>query len=310
MPRYRLIDTYPAFRRWWRVARSQPVREQVDSWRREYLGPWPELFQKQADAYAEDQVDWRSVAVRRVFPRLAERLGRIPKVRQRLLAALPRSVARVEDALGLDLPVTFVLHVGLGCGAGWATAWDGRPAVLLGLESAAELGWTDAGSATALLVHELAHLAHGRRRGPRSRPAPGARDRSWESLYTEGFATRVELVLAAPELRRARSPKLRWAAACAARQPRLARRFLRAADAGGPTRAFFGSWYRVEGLAEAGYYLGSEVVRRWEAQADWRAIAGWPDGLVRRRARPILRALAAEAPQPPRAGPGRSSVGR
>ena len=52
---------------------------------------------------------------------------------------------------GIDFPITFVIHVGIGCGAGWATRFRGRPAVLFGLENATEVGWRDATTLTALV---------------------------------------------------------------------------------------------------------------------------------------------------------------
>jgi hypothetical protein len=56
--------------------------------------------------------------------------------------------------------VVLVIYVGLENGAGWVTTLQGKPAVLLGLESIAECGWTDPQTLAGLVAHELGHVIH------------------------------------------------------------------------------------------------------------------------------------------------------
>jgi hypothetical protein len=85
--------------------------------------------------------------------------------------------------------VTFVIYVGIGCGAGWATTFGDSPAVLFGLENIAERGWEDPGTILGLVAHELGHLVHfaWRLRGGKS-----AGSGPWWQLYEEGFAQECE----------------------------------------------------------------------------------------------------------------------
>ena len=46
-----LVDTFPAFQEFWKVARDQPVERQITLWEREYMAPWPELLAKQKENY-------------------------------------------------------------------------------------------------------------------------------------------------------------------------------------------------------------------------------------------------------------------
>ena len=292
VPRYEVIDTFPAFRRFWRDARRLPIDQQLEAWGRDYLGPWPELRRKQIANYADDRVDWKAVARRRIFPALDRRLPRMRKVRDALRRAIPVAVRRCQARWGLDFPVLFVIHVGIGCGAGWATTYRRTPAVLFGVENAAELAWTDPATVVALVEHELAHLLHARWR--RRAGLGGLEDHRgpWWQLYEEGWATRCELLLGSSGLHHAKGRTSDWLGWCRANRARLASRFLRAVSARATTRRFFGSWYSIDGYIETGYFLGSEVTREWEARSSLHQIALWTPDQVRRRARASLRRMA------------------
>lgn len=295
MSRYEILDTLPTFNRFWRRARSLPVESQVDAWKRDYLRRWPELFRMQVADYRRQGVDWRRVARVRIFPRLDERIARMSLVRSRLRRAIPIAVARFRDRLGLDFPVRFVIHVGVGCGAGWATTFGGRPAVLFGLENAAELGWTDSNSAVALVEHELAHLLHDRwRREARLRRVGDYRG-AWWQLYEEGFATYCELKLGPIGNHHSTETSRDWLEWCRKNRSRLATRYLAAVSSRRPTRQFFGSWNNIAGYINTGYYLGAEVIRDWESRASLREVASWTSDQVRRRARSSLERMVADA---------------
>lgn len=213
-------------------------------------------------------------------------------VRRQLLRCIPAAVERCHASFGIDFPITFVIHVGIGCGAGWATRFRGRPAVLFGLENATEVGWRDATTITALVEHEISHLIHDqwRRRGGR-----GGIERhrgAWWQLYTEGFATACELKLGAIGTHHSTRSGERWLEWCASHRYRLASLFLRSVRHPQRIRRFFGSWYPLQGHIETGYYLGSEVIREWERTAGLREIARWEYPRVRRRARLTLETLA------------------
>lgn len=293
MAEYELIDTFPAFERFWRQARRWPVDRQIERWRRDYLAPWPELLRKQTDNYQETGVDWRAVARRRIFPALDERLPRMRHARRALQKTLPVALQLCRERLGLDFPPRFVIHVGIGCGAGWATTFGKRPAVLFGLENAAELGWTDPPTLAALVEHEIAHLLHDRWRRRARLGGLGGHRGPWWQLYEEGFATYCELLLSPSGRHHSTRGTTDWLDWCRKNRSRLASLFLHAATARKSTRRFFGSWYNVDGHIETGYFLGSEVLREWASRSSLREVAVWTSGQVRRRARTSLGRMAA-----------------
>lgn len=293
MAAYEVLDTFPAFDRVWRKVRTLPPEQQLASWRRDYLRPWPELFRKQAADYRDQGVAWRDVALHRIFPHLDARLARMRKVRASILRAIPGAVSRCRAKLGLDFPVTFVIHVGIGGGAGWSTTFGGRPAVLFGLENAAELGWTDSVTAAALVAHEIAHLLHERWRRRSGLPGADGRPGPWWRLYEEGFATYCELDLGPIGNHHSTERGQNWLGWCRANRRRLATLFLRTVTSRRPTHRFFGSWNHVDDYIDTGYYLGSEVIRDGASRYSLREIACWSSGTVRLRARNTLRRMSA-----------------
>lgn len=293
MASYRVLDTFPAFDRFWRRGRSLRVDQAIESWWQDYLRPWPELFRKQVADYRHQGIDWRQIARGRVFPTLDERLPRMRAMRTSIRRAIPVAVRRSQERLGLDFPLTFVIHVGIGCGAGWATTFDGRPAVLLGLENAAEVSWTDPTTAAALVAHEVAHLLHDRwRQEARLRGIEGHRGPWWQ-LYEEGFATYCELELGSIGHHHSAGPARDWLDWCRENRRRLASSFLRRVSSRRSVHPFFGSWNRVDGHINTGYYLGSEMIRDGRVRYSLREIACWTPDEVRRRGRASLRRMAA-----------------
>ena len=296
MVEYELLDTFPSFRSYWRRARRWPVGRQIDAWSQEYLAAFPELLTKQISSYQTDGIDWKTVARRRIFPSLDERFAGMVRVRRALRGSIPTAVQRCRDRLGLDFPITFVIHVGIGCGAGWATTFEEKPAVLFGLENAAELGWTDRTTVVALIEHEIAHLLHERWR--REARLGGLEDHRgpWWQLYEEGFATRCELLLGPPGRHHSTEQTRDWLSWCREHRSRLASLYLRAGSSRRSWRRFFGSWRNVDGYVDTGYFLGSEVIREWHSHVSLREIAVWTTDQIRRRSRASLRRMAAEVP--------------
>jgi hypothetical protein len=260
--RMELIDTFPAFERYWVLVEHRPIAEQVDRWRSEYMSAWPELLRKQTEEYRRRGVNWKRIARARIFPQLPARLDRMRRLHADLVRELPRAWSRTRAALKVHFPIRFVIYVGLGCGMGWATRLGEVPAVLFGLENAVEMtsgswrGWP-----RSVVPHEVAHLVHDewRRRAGRSLLDEG-RGPYWH-LYEEGFATECERRIATARAFRLRTGKKDWIGWCERNRGKLARRFLRDVEARRSVRRFFGSWYDIQGHVECGYYLGAEAVR-------------------------------------------------
>ena len=189
------------------------------------------------------------------------------RARKELRVIWPRVLRRAAEALGFREEVVAVVHVGIGCGAGWATDYGGRPAVLFGLEMIAELGWDVPERLEGLCAHELGHLIH---RAWRGEPLEPLEERPAGLLYTEGLAQRLEgLLLGREPFHQADAG---WHDRCGALFFEIAREYLARLD-GGDVRKFFGSWFDFRGVKYAGYFLGHRFIRRLEAEKPLREIA-------------------------------------
>lgn len=267
-----IVDTFADFVGYWQRAKDRSLEAQVHGWQDGYMAAWPELLQKQLDDYAEQAESWQAVAQAHVFPFLAERLPAMKAAHANLLRLGPDVVTKARQHFGFQWPLTFVIYVGIGCGAGWVTEYGGRPAVLFGLENIAECGWSQPPALTGLVAHELGHLVHfAWRAGQSLDHGQGA----WWQLLSEGFAQRCEHLILGQESWHMRLGKTTedWLAWCRGHEPWLAQSFLEAADGNHSMRPFFGSWYDIRGHKQTGYYLGHQLIGRLEGQLSLQEIA-------------------------------------
>ena len=288
----KILDTFPAFERYWQGVRSRPLSVQIDRWENEYMAEWPELLEKLKQNYSEEGVDWERIARSRIFPHLAERLPWMRTLHRRLVRSLPRSWAKSRRVLNLDFPVFFVIYVGIGVGAGWATRYGGTPACLFGLENATEIDPGKYGGMPGPVSHELAHLAHDewrRRSGLRGIEEPHGP--FWQ-LYEEGFATESERHIEGLRRFRLRTGRPDWLSWCVSHRAWLAAKFLRDVKARRSMRPFFGSWYDIDGRIECGYFLGAEIIHEWTRTASLKEVAVLPEAVVRRKVKSTLRRMA------------------
>lgn len=284
-----ILDTFPAFLQYWQTQRQSPLAEQIESWQSDYLLPWPELAEKQKADYAGQDVDWRLIARERIFPFLDERLSAMHEARTNLLSVLESTCSRAQAKLGMELNVLFVIHVGIGCGAGWATTFNGQPAVLFGLENLAELNWCNQDSLAGLVAHELGHLLHFEWRS-QANQAEG--DGAWWQLYEEGFAQRCETLVMGQDSWHMTCSQLGWRRWCAANLQALASGYMESAERHKPVRDYFGSWFEIQGWRQTGYYLGHEVLRFWERENSLQSLAVMPADAVDRKVQATLRTIA------------------
>ena len=265
-----IVDAFPAFLDLWPTIRHKTIDGQIDAWATGYMARWPELLAMQQACYAEDGEDWRLIAREMVFPNLAERLPGMETAYRHLTTLVEPVFARAQQMLGFESDMVAVIYAGIGCGAGWATTYQGLPAILFGLENVAEEGWTGSNVLTGLVAHEIGHVAHHHWRQQRGLPKGSG---PWWQLYCEGFAQRCEhLILGTDSWHMARRIE-GWLDWCQANEAWLAAEFLRATDAGESLRPFFGSWYDIQGWKQTGYYLGHRIIRRMEVNMDLHDIA-------------------------------------
>jgi hypothetical protein len=270
MGKCHVIDAFPAFVELWPKIQQQAIDGQIEAWATGYMAGWPELLAKQQACYAEDGEDWRRVAREMVFPHLAERLAGMEEAHGHLLTLVEPVHAKAQQILGFDSDMVAVIYAGIGCGAGWVTTYQGMPAILFGLENAAEEGWIGQQVLTGLVAHEIGHVAHRcwrQQRGLKNGSGP------WWQLYSEGFAQRCEHVILGGETWHMARRMEGWQDWCQAHEAWLAAEYLRVVDAGKALRPFFGSWFDIRGWKQTGYYLGYRVIRHLEASMDLHQIA-------------------------------------
>jgi len=207
MAEVEVIDIFLDFLQWWAKAHERPVDEQINGWADEYLSSLPELLKKQTGDYAEQSLDWRKVAAERIFPFLDDRLSAMREAHKYLLEACLSIYSKARQTLNFDVDIVFVIHVGIGCGAGWATNFRGKPAILFGLENIAECGWSDAAAIRGLIAHELGHIIHAHWR-TQNKKLPG--EGAWWQLYEEGFAQRCETLINEPNVCHQAAADVNW----------------------------------------------------------------------------------------------------
>ncbi len=284
-----IIDTFPAFEQFWQCFNRQPIDVQIDAWTAVYMSAWPELLQMQVEDYQAEGLDWKQVARQRIFPYTQERFRAMQTAHANLLKVCERVLSKAQILLPLDSDMLFVIYTGIGCGAGWATTYQGKPAVLFGLENIAEEGWSESPIIDGLVAHELGHVMHSELRR-RSRLAEGSG--AWWQLYSEGFAQRCEHRIQGRDTwHMAHGQVGGWLEWCRANRASLAASFLELAENGGDIRPFFGSWFDISGRKQCGYYLGHAVIRQLERDLSLTQIALLPDvdGEMKRQLRRFLK---------------------
>lgn len=289
MAEFTIVDTFSSFEEYWREVRGRPVDAQIDSWLSGYMSHWPELRDKQLGDRESDGLDWRALAREHVFPFLAERYPAVAEARGSLLKCLEPICRQAADALGLDFGITCVLYVGVGLGAGWATVYDGAPAVLFGLEQMAALNWTDVTSAGMLAAHEIGHLVH---RHWREASRCDKCDGPFGDLCSEGFATECEHIILGREDWGPERYQPGWLGWCRENRSWLAREFLRIAEAGEPMNVFYGDWLKLRGWSQCGYFLGHEVIAAWRSEMGLKPIAAMGSVAIARHVMQTLRQMA------------------
>jgi hypothetical protein len=283
-----IIDTFAEFTNYWSLVKEKSTEYQVDAWASDYLSSWPELVAKQVENYREVNLDWRQIACEKVFPFIADRLPAIQQAHNNLLELCEPVYSKVQQSIGFEEDVIFIIYIGIGCGAGWATKYHGTPAILFGLENIAESGWSEADAIKGLIAHEIGHLVHNNWRIQSGKPLGSG---SWWQLYEEGFAQYFEgMNLGSNPWRQEKNRNdNNWLSWCKTNKNWLATEFIRMIDSGEPTTSYFGSWFDICGRSETGYFLGYEVIKKLEERYNLKEIALFEN--IEEIIRPALRKM-------------------
>lgn len=265
-----IVDTYPDFLAYWTDSSRKNVDEQVALWQTSYLKKYPELLRKQVENYEEMNVNWRQIG-RKVLQLIPQRLSLMQEARDNILQICEPTYFMAKRRLGIDFNVTFVIYVGIGCGAGWATTYKKWPSVLLGLENIAEERWQGKNKLKGLLCHEMGHLIHMKWR-EEWKTFEKAEENPLFRLYSEGFAQKCEHVILGKETWHMKSHE-KWPHRCERHKGWLANEFLERLQKHASVNDFFGSWFNIRGKKQTGYFLGHAFICDLQKTRSLREIA-------------------------------------
>jgi len=265
-----ILDTYQDFLAYWMRARFKNLNEQIKLWQTSYMKKYSELLNKQLQNYEEENMDWQEVA-KKILPKLPQRFQLLRKARDNILDVCEFIYVKASKMLELDFDIFFVIYVGVGCGAGWATTYNGKPAVLLGLENIAEEKWHTKNKLEGLISHEIGHLAHMKWRDEWEKFEKAEQDPLFQ-LYSEGFAQRCEHKILGRETWHMAQDK-EWLVWCEQNKSWLAKEFLKRLEKQVSVNDFFGSWFNIQGRKQTGYFLGHAFIRELEKTYGLREIA-------------------------------------
>jgi hypothetical protein len=252
-------DAFPEFLKFWSRVVDFDLNQQISAWEKDFIRSWPELLQLQIADYKSQGVDWRSVAAEKVFPYIADRLPEMQAAHDIILTEFEPICRIARDVLDFAEDLAGLIHVGVGCGAGWVTPYEDRQTILFGLENIAECHWTAEADIKGLIAHEIGHVIQASWRSE-ARLTDG--EGSWWQLFLEGFAQHCEqLILGHESWHMATITVDDWLVWCQKNKRSLAARFLEDVHQSNDIRPFFGSWYDIEGHSQCGYFLGHEVIK-------------------------------------------------
>ncbi|RLG00979.1 MAG: hypothetical protein DRN49_02215 [Thaumarchaeota archaeon] len=251
-----ILDTMLDFLNYWKSYSGLDLEEMFDGWLRSYMIYYPELLVKQLGCW-ENLDKLREVMIDRILPKLDGWIHEIIEAWMNIRANAEDVLSKARTSLKNDLDPLIVLYVGSGCGAGWATIMLNKPAILLGLESIADLGWSSEEKLKGLIAHEFGHLYHMKLRGEWSRFEELEKDPYFQ-LYSEGFAQYCEhLIMGYRSWHVAVGEN--WIDKCSKKIGELASKYLDDSKRS-DVKAFYGSWLDVWGIKHAGYFLGHELI--------------------------------------------------
>ena len=249
---------------------GRPFEEQLAAWQEFYAGHAPTLPERLYSDYSDIEGGWKSIARERVWPHFAERIENMKAANDVIRGVYQDIYHQAREVLDFAGPMFVVTYVGIGNGAGWATQWENRFAILCGLENIAELGWYHEYKIRGLLSHEIGHLFMMSVRGCKDTQRLTADPLL--VLYEEGFAQHCEHVMMGSETWHCSSQN-GWVEWCMKREGYLARRYLEAMQEKEKRRRFFGSWLEIDGWRQTGYFLGCRIVQRMAESMSLREIA-------------------------------------
>ena len=248
-----LIDTYPHIKKI-----SFSSNDIVQKWINEYMKNYPQLLELQIRCHNNDISILKAMASK-LLKYSIRREEEITKAWRNIYPAIPVVTERAQKIFtNLPNKIYIIIYVGSGCGAGWATEYNGEYAILLGLEMIVYHNWTSHEDIEGLVAHELCHIIHMYLRNMNAREFEKLEEQPCFLLYSEGFAMKCEHILTNRMWRIA--DKNDWVDYCVKNKDVLAKEYLESFEKGLSTIKFWSSWQGIDGYTQTGYYLGYEFI--------------------------------------------------
>jgi hypothetical protein len=278
----KIIDTFKDFEKCFKDKLDVPIGHKIDLWEKCYISKYPELENKCKEDYENSGYRWRDIANTMVFNRTKNDFSKMKEAYSNLLSILSDICEKAEKAFELTIDINVVLYAGLCNSAGWVDFYDGKRAVLFGIDKIAELDWHTLEKLGPLAAHELCHVIHFQLRGEDNLPDGVERNNNnkgiWR-IYEEGFAQYYQNKLLLNEID---SRGKEWTLSCNENKEELKKQYLEALqDNNTGVRHFFGDWFQVLGISDAGYFLGSELINRLHGKYGIELVAKLPFSFIK-----------------------------
>jgi len=230
--------------------------------------------------------DWEALAIKKVFNYHEEDIKRMHQAAKLLEQALSQVEEKAKTFFHLsELPVVdaYIYH-GLGNGAGSFMVWNHKPSLWFGLEKIVELNWDEHMKLFDLVAHEYTHFLH-QSIGQRSlEPTLDFKETYLYKIYVEGLATYGESIFFGRDI-----SMEAWHKNAKSIQDLLKSIFNEYYQSENEKiQNFFGDWYPVEGIIEAGYFLGLEWVQKMMKETSFDILCQWPKSTIFRSIKQYL----------------------
>jgi len=268
----KLLDTFDSLKDFFELYHTKDIDDKLKGWLY-YIDNYPELKMKCQSDYENLGLSWKDVAIESSLPLLDIYFDRMIKAHRNIINIVPILTEKIKTIFSITEDIYIVIYYGIGNAAGWATKYNNKPAILLGIEKIAELGWESYESIMGLIYHEMCHIVHGIIRGiddigiEYSNPD----DKAIWRLYIEGFAQFYEQQLVGREYYHQDSNG--WLLWCETNHKYLCEKYLHCILNDIPTKEFYGDWHNVDGYIDVGYYLGCEFIKHIQSRFDINKIA-------------------------------------
>ena len=177
-----------------------------------------------------------------VFPFTQTHVKEMKNCVQLLDEILNTLIPRINKILPSEENIEIIYYHGLLSSAGWAY----HNKILLGIDKIVELGWDTKERLEDLIIHEYTHIIHAQRR----KESIDKDNNYIFRLYIEGVATYNE------SLFNQAKKHSTWYLIGLENEEELKQEFLKRLESGINLHHFFGDWWSIYNIIEAGYFLG------------------------------------------------------